>query len=117
MSFYSAIKGPIAAEQQIDRARVGGQITPEQAAGLEQGAPGPFQPDLLHPSRRAGAATRQKVEQAAGCLDDADVGEMRGEFLDERLLVWHAQRNPEIIRRQRVDLVDLRAQRFATEIA
>ena len=41
----------------------------------------------------------------------------RRELLDKGLLIGHAERDPEIIRRQRIDLVDLGAQRLATEIA
>ncbi len=113
----SAVRRPAPVEQQIERTRIGGQIAPEQAARLEPDAPGPFELRLLHPSRRADAAAGQEVEQSAGRLDDADIGEMRGELLDEGLFVGNAERDPEIVRRQRVDLVDLGAQRLAAEVA
>ena len=112
-----SVRRPALVEQQIQRARIGGQIAPEQPARLQPDPPRPFQPGGLHPARRAGAASRQEVEQSAGCLDDADIEKTRREFLDKGLLVGHAERDPQIIRRQRVDLVDLGAQRIALQIA
>ena len=41
----------------------------------------------------------------------------RGELLDKGLLVGNAERHPQIVRRQRVDFVDLGAQRVALQIA
>src|SRR5215216_5814770 len=94
--------GPAVAAQQVQRARVGGQVAPEQPARLEPDAPGPFEAGALHPLWRAGAAAGQEVEQPAGGLDDADIGEPRAEFLDKGLLIGNAESHPEIIRRQRV---------------
>src|SRR5579872_4287948 len=76
-------------EQQIQRARIGGQISPKQPAWLQPNSPGPFQTHILHPLRRAGPAAGQEIEQAAGCLDDADIRQIRSEFRDKGLLVRH----------------------------
>src|SRR5258708_34741842 len=91
---------PALVEQQIQRTRVGGQIAPEQPARLQPDPPRPFEPGDLHPARRAGAASRQEVEQSAGCLDDADIEKTWREFLDKSLLIGHAERYPQIIARQ-----------------
>src|ERR1700732_2799435 len=74
---------PIAVEQQIERAGVGGQIAPEQPAWLEPDSPCPFEAHILHPFRRARPAARQEVEQSARGFDDADIGQARGEFRDK----------------------------------
>src|SRR5262245_58141464 len=70
-------------DQQIERARISRQVAPEQAAGLEPDPPGRFEPDSLHPLRRAGARAGQEVEEPARGLDDADIGKPRCELLDE----------------------------------
>ena len=108
--------GAARVEQQIKRARIGGQIAPEQAARLKPDPPGPFQSKVLHPLRRAGAAARQEIEQAPRGLDDSDIAKSRGILLDERLLIGNPKRKPEIVGRQRVDLIDLGAQRFARNL-
>src|SRR6185369_16543879 len=95
-TLLSASGRPLAAEEKIECAGVGGQIAPEQAAWLEPGAPGPFESEFLHPLRRAGPAARQKVEKAARCLDNANIGQQRRVLLHECLLVGHAERDPEI---------------------
>src|SRR5262245_47590674 len=64
---------PTVVEQQIEGARIGGQIAPEQPARLEPNSPGPFEADVLHPFGSAGAAARKEIEQAARSLDDADI--------------------------------------------
>src|SRR5258708_17285336 len=87
---------PALVEQEIESARIGGQIAPEQPARLQPDSPRPFEPCDLHPARRAGAASRQEVEQSAGCLDDADIGQARREFLDKSLLIRHPKRDPQI---------------------
>src|SRR4051812_2057479 len=101
------VRGPASVEQQKERARIGREIAPEQSARLEPDSPGPFEADVLHPLRRAWPASRKEVEQSARGLDDADMAQARCELLDQSLLVGHAECNPQIIRRQRVDLVDL----------
>src|ERR1700693_4554336 len=111
------VGGPAPAEQEIERARVGGEIAPEQPARLEPEAPGPFQPGILHPSRRTGTASRQVAEQSARGLDDADIAKPGQKFIDKGLLVGNAEPDPEVVRRKAVDLVDLGAQRVATQIA
>jgi len=72
---------------------------------------------MLHPHRRADAAARQEIEQPTRRLDDADIGEVGREFLDEGLFIGNAERYPEIVRRQRVDLGDLGPQRLAAQKA
>ena len=98
-------------------AGVGGEITPEQPARLKPNSPGPFEPRYLHPYRRPGSAPRQEIEQSAGGLDDTDIGQARREFVDKSLFVGNAERHPQIVRRQRVDFVDLGPQRLAPQIA
>src|ERR1700743_1501181 len=92
----AGVRRPAAVEQQVERARIGGEIAPEQPARLEPDAPHPFQADILHPLRRAPAAAGEEVEQASRCLDDADIGQPRRELLDEGLLIGNAKPNPEI---------------------
>jgi hypothetical protein len=104
-------------EQQIERAGIGGQITPEQAARLNTHSPGPFQPHVLQPSRCTGPASRQEVEHSARSLDDADIGQARREFLDEGLFAGNTQRDPQAVRPQFVDFFDLGPQRLAPQIA
>ena len=41
------VGAPTAVEQEIERARVGGEIAPQQPPRLEPYPPGPFQPDVL----------------------------------------------------------------------
>src|ERR1700722_20547806 len=76
-----------AVEQEIKRAGVRREVTPEQPARLEPDSPGPFEAGILHPARRALPAAGEETEQSTRGLDDADFGEPRGEFGDEGLLV------------------------------
>src|SRR3977135_2731223 len=115
-SFMLAQWRPILVEKQIEREGIGGEIAPEQPARLKPDAPHPFESDVLHPSRRAGPAAGEEIEQSARGLDDADIGQAWREFLDESLFVGNAQRYPQIVRRQSVGFPDLAPQRVAPDI-
>src|SRR5260370_11388280 len=109
-------RGPIFVEQQIERAGIGGEITPEQPTRFQPDSPGPFQPNLLHPYRRPRLVARQEVEQSAGGFDDADIGQARREFLDKSLFVGKAESYPQTVPRPRGEFVDLCPQRIAPHI-
>ena len=70
----------------------------------------------IHRGARARLPDR-KLNSPPDVLMTPTLDEMRREFLDKGLLIGNAERDPEIVRRQRVDLVDLGAQRFAAQIA
>src|SRR5690606_9407840 len=104
-------------ENDVQGARVGRQVAPEEAPWLEQHAPQPFEAGPLHPARRAPVLARKKIEETARGLDEADIRKPVGIVAYEFLLQRHTQAQPQYVRSEPVYLHKLCIQRGAGQVA
>ena len=93
------------------------EIANGEAPGLQEEAESPFEPRLLQPARSTRLRARDEIEQPTRRLDYFHVRKASRVAHDKFLFQRHAKREPQYVGRQRVDLRELRIERFAFEKA
>src|ERR1700730_4840843 len=86
--------------------RNGHEIAATETARLEMACTTRFQPDTLHPVRRARILAGDEIEQAAGGLDQPDAMQPVAIARREQLFGRRAETKPKDVRPGAIDVVD-----------